>query len=128
MRTILTLVLAIVSVGCLAQEQTVPARRILPEDIEQESIQIVRFSTNSVTVRFTYTEEGAKKMLTFEREHAGQEVITHVGILERRGMIAPLSARPQGWTEEGYLKHRGDKFSGVSEGDAKKIVEGLRKK
>ncbi|MBI3416527.1 MAG: hypothetical protein HY043_14625 [Verrucomicrobia bacterium] len=128
MRTILTLILAIVAVGCLAQEQTVPTRRIPPEDIEQDSIRMVRFSTNSFAVRFTYTDAGAKKMLTFEREHAGREVITQVGTFERRGMIAPLSARPQGWTEEGYLKHRGDKFFGVSEGDAKKIAEGLRKK
>ena len=114
--------------NCQDQEQTVPTRRILPEDIEQDSIRTVRFSTNSFAVRFTYTEAGAKKMLTFEREHAGHEVIMQVGTFERRGMIASLSTRPQGWTEEGYLKHRGDKFLGVSEADAKKIVEGLRKK
>jgi hypothetical protein len=128
MRTVLTFILAMFAVECLAQEQTVPARHILPEDIEQDSVQMLRFSTNTFAVRFTYTEAGAKKMLAFERAHAGREVITQVGAFERRGMIAPLSARPQGWTEAGYLKHRGDKFFGVSEDDAKNIVKGLRKK
>src|SRR5438477_12149822 len=101
MPTILTLLLAMVAIGVFAQEQAVPTRRILPEDIEQGSIQMVRFSTNSYAVRFTYTEAGARKMLAFEREHAGHEVITQVGTVERRGWIAPLSARPKGWTEEG---------------------------
>lgn len=116
------------ALATVAQEQAVPARRILPEDIEQSSIQMVRSSTNSFAVRFTYTEAGAKKMLAFEREHAGHEVITQVGAFERCGMIAPLSTRPQGWTEEGYLKHSGDKFFGVREDGAKKIVDGLKKK
>ena len=112
----------------MANQIAAPTRRILPGDIEQDSIQMVRFSTNSFAVRFTYTEAGARKMLAFEREHAGHEVITQVGSVVRRGIIAPLSARPQGWTEEGYLKHRGDKFFGVSEEEAKKIVDGLKKK
>ena len=128
MRTILTFILAMVAVGCLAQEQTLPTRHILPEDIEQDSIQTVRFSTNSFAVRFTYTEPGAKKMLTFQREHAGHEIIMQVGSFERRTTIAPLETRPAGWTEEGWLKRRTDKFFGVSEDDAKKIVEGLKKK
>jgi hypothetical protein len=128
MRTFLTLTLAVIAFSCFAQEQPVPTRRILPEDIEQDSIRVVRFSTNSFAVRFTYTEAGAKKMLAVEREHAGHYVITQVGTFERRGMIGPLSARPSGWTEEGYLKHRGDKFFGVSEDDAKKIADGLKKK
>lgn len=61
-------------------------------------------------VRFIYTEAGAKKMLAFEREHGGHEVLIRVGAFEKRYLTSPLSARPQGWTEEGYLKHRGDKF------------------
>jgi hypothetical protein len=128
MRTILTFVFAMVTVGCLAQEWTIPTRRILPEEIEQDSIQTVRFSTNSFAVRFAYTEPGAKKMLAFRREHADHEVLMQVGSFERRTTIAPLEARPAGWTEEGWLKRRTDKFFGVSEDDAKKIVEGLRKK
>ena len=128
MRTILGFMLVMFALATLAQEQAVPTKRILPEDIEQDSIQIVRFSTNSFAVRFTYTEAGAKKMLAFERDHAGHEVITQVGSVVRRGTIAPLSARPRGWIEEGYLKHRGDKFFGVSQDDAKKILDGLREK
>src|SRR5262245_51437239 len=47
MRKAFTLILAIFAASCLAQEPTVPIKRILPEDIEQHSIQLVRFSTNS---------------------------------------------------------------------------------
>jgi hypothetical protein len=127
MRTMLTLILAMLSMACLAEEQSVPTRCILPEEVEQDSIQLYRLSTNSVTVRFTYTEAGAKKMLKFYGEHAGREVITQVGTFECRGKTLPLGSRPEGWTEEGYLKHRGDKFFGVSEVDARRIVEGLKK-
>jgi hypothetical protein len=128
MRTILNLMLWMVAVGCFAQEQTVPTRRILPEDIQQDSIEFGQVGTNRYYVRFAYTEVGAKKMLAFRNEHAGHEVITLVGSFERRGTVAPISLRPAGWTEEGWLKRRTDKFFGVSEEDAKKIVEGLRKK
>ena len=128
MHKMLTFMLAMIAVGCIAQEQAVPTRRIIPEDIDQASIELHQFSTNNFVVRFAYTEAGAKKMLAFRREHAGHEVVTQVGSFERRGTIAPLSLRPAGWTEEGWLKRRTDKFFGVSEDDAKKIVEGLRKK
>ena len=63
MRTIITLLFTMVALGVLAQEQPVATRRILPEDIEQASIQMVRFSTNSFAVGFSYTETGAKKAL-----------------------------------------------------------------
>ena len=105
-----------------------PTRRILPEDIEQDSIKMWLQGTNLFLVRWTYTEAGARKLLAFQREHAGQNVNLQIGSFEHRVSIAPLDMRPSGWTEEGYLKHRGDKFFGVSKGDAKGIVEGLRKK
>jgi hypothetical protein len=108
--------------------ESTPTSQIFPADIEQDSIRKFRFSTNIFAVRFTYTEAGAKKMLAFEREHAGHEVITQVGAFECRGRIVPLSARPLGWTEEGWLKRRTDKFFGVSEDDARQIVEGLKMK
>lgn len=101
--------------------------RILPEDIEKDSILMERFATNSFVVRFRYTEVGAQKMLDFNRQHAGLEVITKVGHYEYRATVARLSLRPAGWTEEGWLKRRTSKFVGVSEDDAKKIVQGLRK-
>ena len=67
-------------------------------------------------------------MLAFRHEHAGHEVLTQVGSFECRGTVAPLERRPAGWTEEGWLKRRTDKFFVLSEDDAKKIVEGLKKK
>lgn len=127
MRTIFTLLLAVFALGAFAQAQTIPTRRILPEDIQQDSIELGQVGTNKYYVRFAYTEAGAKKMLAFRNEHAGHEVITQVGSFERRGTIAPLSSRPAGWTEEGWLKRRTDKFFGVSEDEARKIVEGLKK-
>jgi hypothetical protein len=128
MRTILIFTLAMVTVGCFAQEPTLPARRILPEDIEQDSIKMVRVSTNLFAVRFTYTEPGAKKMLAFDHEHAGHEVLIQVGSFGTRTTLAPLEPRSPGWTEEGWLKRRTNKFFGESEDNAKKIVEGLTKK
>jgi len=110
-----------------AQDQAPPTIRILPEDIVQDSVHQFRMSqdTNKFIVRWTYTEAGAKKMLAFWNAHSGHEVITQVGSFEARGPINPLGTKPPGWTDEGWLKHRTDKFLGVSEGDAKMIVAGL---
>jgi hypothetical protein len=112
-----------------------PTICILPEEIEQGSIQIDQFTTypdnsnaDNLVVRFVYTEAAAKKMLAFRREHAGHEVVTLIGSIERRGTIAPLGLKPAGWTEEGWLKRRTEKFFCLSEDAAKKIVEGLTKK
>jgi hypothetical protein len=128
MRAILGLLLALVAVECLAQEQGIPTERIVPQDVEQSTIRMGRISTNSFAVLFTYTEAGAKKMLAFRREHAGHEVLTHIGSFEIRASIMPLESGPLGWTEEGWLKWRTDKVFGISEDDAKKIVEGLKSK
>lgn len=128
MRIILTLLSTIVAVGCFAQVQSLPVRLILPEDVESSSVQTVRVATNGLAVRFTYTETGARKMLAFRREHAGHEVVMRVGSFERRATMSSLEMKPEGWTEEGWLKRRTDKFFGVSEDDAKRIVAGLKKK
>lgn len=128
MRIILTLLSTIVAVGCFAQVQSLPVRLILPEDVEPSSVQTVRVATNGLAVRFTYTEAGARKMLAFRREHAGHEVVMRVGSFERRATMSSLEMKPEGWTEEGWLKRRTDKFFGVSEDDAKRIVAGLKKK
>jgi hypothetical protein len=67
----------------------------------------------------------------FREAHEGQTVRTVVGDYEFIGQIAPTSALPPGvasyseW-KEGWLKHRTDKFFGVSEDDAKKIIAGLK--
>lgn len=111
----------------LAQEQEIPAIRIVAEDIVPGSVQQLRMGTNQFAVRWTYTEAGAKKMLAFWKAHDGQEVVTRVGSFERRGQIMPRKSYPPGWaSDEGWLKARTDKFIGVSEEDAKAIKAGLR--
>jgi len=128
MHKTLTLIFVLLATACLAQEQTIPTRRILPEDIAQDSIKSIRISTNSFRVTWIYTEAGAKKMLAFQRAHAGQDTVLQIGSFECRPNISPLGTKPTGWTEEGWLKRRTDKFFNVSEGDAQKIVEGLKNK
>ena len=116
-----------------AQDQTLPTRRILPKDVVQDSIQLHRISTNSFMVRFTYTEAGASRMLAFDEAHQGQAVATLVGEFKTppveimfRG-IPPHAATYAQW-KEGWLKYRTSKFFGVSEGDANKILAGLKSK
>ena len=133
MRKTLILILVMFSVPCFAQKQTVHIMRILPEDIVQDSIQLVRVSTNSFAVRWTYTEAGAQQMLAFQEAHEGQEVCTVVGSFEsqhHQTMFHPMPPHSTTYAQwkEGWLKHRRDKFFGVSEEDAKKIVDGLKKK
>ena len=133
MRKSLTLLLALLSVTCIGQELTLPTRRILPADIVQDSIELVRLSTNSFAVKFTYTEAGAKKMLAFREAHEGQKVRTLVGDFESppgEMIFRPMPPHFTTYTEwkEGWLKHRTDKFFGVSEIDAKKIIAGLKSK
>src|SRR5580765_4002522 len=116
----LTLILAMLTVACLAQGQTLPTRRILPEDIVQDSIRTVRFSTNTFAVRFTYTGSGARKMLAFREAHEGQKVRTVAGEFESppgEMMFRPMPPHFTTYAEwkEGWLKHRTDKFFGVSE-------------
>ena len=129
--TIIFSVLFLAAYLGLAQDQSVPTIHILPEDIVQSSIQQFRFSSNSFAVRWTYTEAGAKKTLAFREAHDRQTIRTVVGDFESVGQIAPRSALPPGvasyseW-REGWLKHRGDKFFGVSETDAQKILAGLK--
>ena len=87
MRTILTLLLVMLTIGVLAQEQLVAVRRILPEDIEQGSIQMVRFSTNRFAVRFSYTEAGAKKTLAYweaDPKHPAMSTEWRTGWFKRR--------------------------------------------
>ena|ERR1035437_3920047 len=117
--------------NCVSVPEAVPTRRILPEDIVQDSIQLFRFATNRFAVRWTYTEAGAKKMLAFTEAHVGETVRTEVGSYESTGGIAPFTSLPgcASYSEwrAGWLKHRTDKFFGGSEEDAKKIVDGLKK-
>ena len=157
MRKTLILIFALFSVAgsCLAQEQQVPTRRILPEDVVQDSVLLFQFSTNhsldaieaipvtptnlfakSFAVRWTYTEAGARKMLAFNEAHEGQKTRIVIGSFEL--LELPLSENvfrpmPPAFTnyvqwKEGWLQHRTDKIVGVSGDDAKKIVAGLKSK
>jgi hypothetical protein len=133
MRKTITFILAMLAVACLAQEQSVPTRRILPEDILQDSIRLVRTSTNRFTVTWTYTEAGAKKMLAFREAHEGQKMRTVIGSFESPPCESVFLPMPPAFTnyaqwKEGWLKHRTDKCFGMSEDNATKIFAGLKSK
>jgi hypothetical protein len=131
----LILVSAMLSVAglCLVQAQAVPTRRILPEDVVLESVRMVRVSTNRFLVNWTYTEAGANKMLTFNEAYQGQKFRVLIGNFESPLIennfrhTFPTSTNYVQW-KTGWLKYRTDKFFGVSEDDAKKIVSGLKNK
>jgi hypothetical protein len=113
----------------LAQELDVFTYTILAEDVVQESINQVKFETNSFAVRWTYTEAGAKKMVEFEESHRGQLVRISVGSFvtspNRRS-----SAEPAGYKswKEGWMKRRTNKIFSVNEKDAQLITSGLKDK
>lgn len=102
--------------------------RILPEDVVQTSIRLVpNGRTNQTAVFWTYTEAGARKMLTFWEEHRGQRAITQVGSFTTPpGVVGPQPPGYATW-REGWLKRRTDKFFSVSLEDADKVVKGLKK-
>ena len=110
MRKTLTLLLSMIAVMCLAQEQTASTRSILPADVVQESIQLVRFSTNSFAVRFTYTEAGAKKALAFWEAHP-----------------SPGATYSAQW-KDGWLKRRTDKGFFKTEESAKSFIAEIKSK
>ena len=113
--------------------EPVPARHILPEDVVQDSIQVVRFSTNSFAVRWTYTEAGAKKMLAFSEAHEGRKVRIVIGSFETSAHEFVFRPMPPVFTnyaqwKDGWLKRRTDKCFVASEDDAKRMVAGLTSK
>jgi hypothetical protein len=130
MRKLLLLLSALCWPACiaLAGDKEAPTLRIYPEDVVQNSIQEWRMGTNIVTVRWTFTEAGAKKALAFWEAHAGEATRTTVGSYATPPGVAwrQNPARHAKW-REGWLKSRTDKIYGVSESDAKAIVAGLKK-
>src|SRR5438876_9363620 len=88
MKTLLIFILAVCwPAARVTAEESLPTIRILPDDVVQASIEQFRGpsgTTNKFTVRWKYTEAGAKKMLTFWREHAGERVLEQVGNFESR--------------------------------------------
>jgi len=107
--------------------ESVPAEHISPEDIVQDSIQLVRTGTNSFLVRWTYTETGAERMLALREAHRGKKVRTVVGDFQRLCTISEFPPNYAQW-KESWLKRRTDKFFGVTEDDAKLIMSGLKSK
>jgi hypothetical protein len=87
-----------------------PARVILPEEVVQDSIQLIKFSTptNLFAVRWTYTEAGAKKALA-SWESDG----SHYGMTPE-------------W-KRGWLKHRTDKQFFGTRAAAEEFVTKLKK-
>ena len=105
------LILAMLSMACLAQAQKSAAGVILPEDVVQDSIQLIMFSTptNTFAVRWTYTEAGAKNALaSWEADGANY------------GMTPK-------W-KQGWLKHPTDKEFFRTRAAAEKLVAKLKKK
>jgi hypothetical protein len=96
--------------NCVSVPEAVPTRRILPEDIVQDSIQLFRFSTNSFAVRWTYTEAGAKKAIAFWEAHPS------------------LHANYTAQWKEGWLKRRTDKCFFKTEETAKAFMAELTRK
>ena len=144
MHKTLALLLTTLAVVSVAQERTVPGtglvrevvpppiptRRILPSEIVQESIRVIRTTRGDIGVRWTYTEAGATNMLVFQDAHEGQTVRTVIGTYQGQPHVHSR-ALPPGITNHaqwraGWLKTRTDKIIGVSEDDAKKIVAGLK--
>src|SRR5437868_15055950 len=80
----LILILAMLATVCLANDETVPTRRIVSEDILQDSLKLWQFSTNRFGVMWTYTEPGAKKFLAFLEAHEGKTMRTVIGGFESR--------------------------------------------
>jgi hypothetical protein len=111
-------------------QETLPALRLVPGDFVQDSIKQVHWTTNTFTVKWKYTEAGAKKMLAFWGQHPGQKVCVQVGDFQTPPYVAPEPIDPKthfDWRAD-WLKHSTDKFMNLSESDAKAVVGGMREK
>lgn len=112
-----------------AQLEVVPTFRILPGDVVQESVRLVRFDTNHFVVGWTYTEAGAQRLLAFGEAHTGQQICTVAGSFESPPgecvYAVPGSTNYARW-KAGWLTHRTEKYFGISEAEAKAIVAGLK--
>lgn len=128
MKTSLALCLGVILHFCSgAQELALPTTIIGPNDVEQGSIKIHRFSTNACAVRFQYTQEGALKMLAFRKEHAGQKALLQVGKFESELQLASISPEAAADVGARWLEHRSDKIFCANMDEARVIEEGMRK-
>jgi len=90
-----------------AQERVASTSRSAPEDIVQASIQFVRLATNSFTVQWTYTVDGAKKAMA-----AWETVPKHQVISSE-------------WRTD-WLKHRTDKCFFTNETAAAEFMQRIK--
>jgi hypothetical protein len=110
MHKTLTFILAMFCMACFGQVQKPAARVILPEDVVQDSIKLVKCTTtNTFLVEWTYTEAGAKQALaSWEADGA------HYGITPE-------------W-KQGWLKHKSQRELFRTRAAAQELVEKLKKK
>ena len=110
MHNTLTFILAMLCMACLGQPQKPPARGILPEDVVQDSIKLVKCTTtNTFLVEWTYTEAGAKKTLASWEADGAHYWIT-----------------PE-W-KKGWLKHKSQRELFRTRAAAEELVGKLKKK
>jgi len=120
-------------VGVLGPE-SVADQVIRADDVEEDSIKVLPFSTDRLYVRWTYTKEGAEKMLAFWESHRGQTVRTVSGTFESKvGEVAKFQPMPPAFTtyaewREGWLRSRTDDYAGLTREEARKLVAGLKGK
>ena len=119
MRVVIVLaVLLIFPVLALGQVEFYPTFTITSNDVAQSSIMVSRLGgTNQtkVSIKFAYTETGAKRLAQFYAAHPmGQEIRYQIGNFEH---VVRLDNRKH-FSREG--------FWGLPEGDAKALEAGLR--
>ena len=117
---ILSLLVAVVtfSAPALAQVEAIPTFAVTTNDVVQRSVMVFQMGgTNDarVTVKFAFTDTGAKRLEEFYRSHSvGQEVRYRIGSFDR---VFKLDDRK-------YFGREG--FWGLPERDAEALQDGLR--
>ena len=113
---------------CFAQEQTLPLRIIVPEDVVQDSIAMDRSSANGFIVRFTFTDVGARKNFVFRRKHEGEKTVTRIGSYESRSIQAPYLSHSARKAANDWRKFRKHIIFVKTKAEAKRILDGLKMK
>jgi hypothetical protein len=119
LRTLIILfAVAVSSISAFGQIQAVPAFTVSTNDVVQSSITVFHMdgtNGNRVTVKFAFTETGAKRLEEFYHSHTvGQPVRFRIGTFER---TFKLDDR----------KHFGrDGFWGLPESESTALEAGLR--
>lgn len=108
-----------------------PTFRILPQDVVQTSIRVLRHASGDYTVFWAYTEVGEQKRRTFLEAHEGRKIRIAAGKFETPPTQIVSRPGPSMSTNNNQLEKRGlrtDKFFRVSEKDAMAIAKGLGSK